>query len=215
MPRKPDNSLPASHTLCVGGTGSGKTSWIKRNRIKGERSIIVWDGKDEYGGMGFERITSQRALAARLARSSRGKIAYAPICTPENFAFWARAVWAWGHCLCIAEELADVTTPAKAPRAWGELIRKGRAHGVRSISTTQRPQEIDKTIIGNATDVMCGFLAQSLDRQYVSNRIAFDRGELDAMEPGDYVYRVLPRGEITRGRIITKKRKNTRKKAAQ
>lgn len=210
MPRKPDNSLSASHTLCIGGTGSGKTTWILKNRLpKTERSVIVWDGKDEHGhGNGVERITSPAALAARLAKSNTGRIAF--VSTPDTFGFFCRAVWAWGHCLCLVEELADVTTPAKAPRSWGELIRKGRAHGIRTISTTQRPQEIDKTIIGNAADVMIGFMPLEPDRKYIANRIGFPMDELNAMDVGDWLYRVLPRGEIERGNLRTKARRKAK-----
>lgn len=203
--RRPDNSLPASHLLCVGSTGGGKSTFIKKQRLKGEKSVLVWDAKDEYGEIGFERVTSARALAARLASSTTGRIAYAA--GPGQFPFWCRAVWAWGNCLCIAEELADVVSTAKAPQPWGEILRKGRAFGIRSITTTQRPQEIDKTTVGNATEVMSAFLGFAPDRRYMANRLGFPAATLDAMEPGDYLYRKLPNGTLETGRIYAKTRK--------
>lgn len=201
--RRPNNALSASHLLCVASTGGGKSTYIKRHRLKGEKSVIVWDAKDEYHALGFERITSARALAERMAKSQRGRIAFAA--GPELFAFWCRAVWAWGDCLCIAEELADVVSPAKAPRHWGEILRKGRAFGIRTITTTQRPQEIDKTTVGNATAVMVGFLGFQPDRQYMSRRLGFDMDALNAMQPGDYHYRELPAGALQSGRTYPKR----------
>tara|TARA_Y100001951_G_C11296191_1_gene275799 strand:- start:4126 stop:4749 length:624 start_codon:yes stop_codon:yes gene_type:complete len=206
MSRRPDNSLSASHTLVVGGTGSGKSSLIKKHAIKNERRIIVWDGKDEYGGEnGFERITSAVALARRLADGRDGRIAFAA--RLDRFDFWARAAWAWGNCLVIAEELADVTNPAKAPLPWGEIIRKGRGHGLRTVTATQRPAEIDKTTVGNATAGYVGFLAFDADRKYVADRIGFPRDRLDALDMGDYLYRQFPRGEITAGRAYPRKKR--------
>lgn len=200
--RKPDNRLPASHLLCVASTGGGKSTFIRRHRLKGEQSVIAWDAKDEYDAMGFERYTSAGDLATRLQRRPTGKIAFAA--GPELFPFWCRAVWAWGHCLCIAEELADVVSPAKAPRHWGEILRKGRAFGIRTITTTQRPQEIDKTTVGNATAVMVGFLGFEPDRRYMSKRLGFEYADLNAMQPGDYRYRTLPNGTLESGRIYPK-----------
>jgi DNA helicase HerA-like ATPase len=206
MSRRPDNSLQASHTLVTGGTGSGKTSWVRKFMLPKEKRIIVWDGKDEFEPLGFERITRPADLARRIATGKKtGKIAFAaPL---DQFSFWARAAWAWGHALVIAEELADVTNPAKAPQAWGELIRKGRGHGLRTVTTTQRPAEIDKTTVGNATQAMTGFLAFDADRKYVATKIGFPREDLDALEPGEYLFRVLPRGPIETGRTYPKSRK--------
>ncbi len=54
----------------------------------------------------------------------------------------------------IVEELADVTTPQKAPESWGVLLRRGRKYGISTYAVTQRIQEIDKTIIGNMAQFM-------------------------------------------------------------
>lgn len=206
--RRPDNSLPADITLCVGATGSGKSSWI-RQRIRKEKRVLVWDSKDEYCDIeGFRRVTSPSALAQAL-RSGNGRIAFAA--GPDLFPFWCRAAFAWGHCVAIAEELADVVPTSKAPQAWGELLRKGRAYGVRPMVTTQRPQEIDKTTLGNATAVWCGVLAFTPDREYMARRLGLPGDELAKLNPLDYVYRQLPLGGVQRGSLRKKRRSRASK----
>jgi hypothetical protein len=78
------------------------------------------------------------------------------------------AAFSWGNCTAVAEETADVTTPAKAPVGWGTLVRRGRKRGISIIGVTQRPAESDKTIIGNATKIHCGMLKRPQDRKYMA-----------------------------------------------
>lgn len=200
--RRPNNAFNADILLCVASTGGHKSSFIKQKELrKHHKRVLVWDAKDEYEAQGFTRVTRKAELVQAIKRKT-GRIAFSA--PPEQFSFFCRCAWAWGDCLVIAEELADVVTPAKAPQAWGELLRKGRGFGIRIIATTQRPQEIDKTTIGNATRVFCGVLAFRPDRLYMAKKLGLSPDNLASLNQGQYIYRELPFGEEKRASLRKK-----------
>ena len=182
-----------------GGTGSGKSTYIKR-RIANEKSVLVWDAKDEYSDLrGFHRISDPRQLAATLSKHKHGRWAYVgPL---SHFDFWANAVWSWGNCVAIAEELADVTSPGKASGKWGECIRKGRGFGIRIIGASQRPAEVDKTLIGNATEIVCGRLSRGADRKYMANELDLPLADLNELQKLHFIHRCMDTGAISREKI--------------
>src|SRR3569623_2110456 len=114
--KRVDVTRAASIIVVCGSSGSGKSAWVKQ-RIAKARRVLVWDVDDEYEG--FERITAPAALI-------------------EAFDLWARAAFAWGNCTAVAEELAGVTTPGKAPPGWHQLVSRGRKRGIEVIGETQR-----------------------------------------------------------------------------
>lgn len=171
-----------------------------KRRIKGEQRVLVWDAKHEYGEVpGFEVIHSPRVLAHKLKVCKRGRFAF--VAPPALFEFWCKAVWAWGGCVAIAEELADVTGTAKAAGVWGEILRKGRGYGIRTIATSQRPAEVDKTIIGNSTLIHCGRLSRGADRQYMQRELDIPREKIDGLQPLEWIERDMLNGAISCGKI--------------
>lgn len=142
----------------VGGASrSGKTAWVKK-ASKGERRICAWDPEDQWAELpGWKRITTRAQLLAELEKRGPMKLAYvAGGNLGKEFDFWAGCVmYATRHIeptSAIAEELADVTTPSKAPGNWGILLRRGLKRGGNIYAISQRWQEADKTAIGNASE---------------------------------------------------------------
>ncbi|GAC1677123.1 MAG: hypothetical protein NVS9B2_27980 [Steroidobacteraceae bacterium] len=162
--RSPNNSLPAHVEVICGAMGSGKSQGVK-NAIKRERDVFVFDVKNEYGTLpGFKVAHSRAELVEAAKRGGR----WAFPSKPEDFDFWCRVVWARGSCMVIAEELASVTQPGKACGAWHLICTQGRGFGLRIVGITQRPAEIDKTIIGNASLFRCHRLSRANDRKYMA-----------------------------------------------
>jgi len=181
-----DVTLKADITVVCGSSGSGKSAWVKK-QIKVKPRVIVWDVDEEYTNeKGFEAVTSKRDLLRLVKSRKKGRFAYVPKNLGE-FDFWCKVAFAWGNCTAIAEETADVTTPAKAPEGWGVLVRRGRKRGISIIGVSQRPAESDKTIIGNASLIHCGMLKRPQDRKYMALEMDVDKSVLDSLKPLEWV----------------------------
>lgn len=189
MPRKRNNAHSAEIVLVTGSSGAGKTTWMKKI-IKRRKRVCVFDAaKHEYGDVCPVIVRTERELLAAIRANldTGAKIAFQPLRpTVENFEFWARAVYAWGDATTVAEELADVTTPGKAPEGWGDLLRKGRAYGLKVYGLTQRPAESDKTIIGNATLIHAGRQARFEDQKYMAREMSLKPDDFK-MQPGEWI----------------------------
>lgn len=111
-------------------------------------------------------------LLDRLHRNPKGPLKIAFVGNGRKaFDLWSRAAFAWCNCVAVAEEIADVTTPAKAPDGWGTLLRRGRKRGIKVICVTQRPAEADKTAISQAAVIHTGYLGRDADIAYVAREM--------------------------------------------
>jgi len=190
--------------VVAGASRSGKTAYTFR-KIKGERRVIAWDIEDQYSGIrGFRRITKRADLLNACQSGGPQKIAYvAGGDIKAEFDFWAGCAMYWGRyhgpCVAVADELADVTTPAKAPGNWGILVRRGLKRGITIFAISQRWAEADKTAIGNASEFVV-FRATGDDVAYMSRKTRIPVTELEALQTLDYV-RLTVTGEFDRGRL--------------
>ena len=198
----PASNKPRIVVVC-GGSGTGKSEWLKRLLAKSRR-MIVWDVKREYRAAGCTELFRPSDLVQAM-RSKQGRYAFIPPqVNQELFGFWSRCVLAWGDCDAIAEETADVTTPGKAPDGWGQLIRRGRDPGVRLYAVTQAPSESDKTVLRNHTLIHCCALKRDQDRAYMAREMGVEKPLLDALKPLEWI-ESDDMGKVRRGRISFKK----------
>lgn len=139
-----------------GASRSGKTKWVA-DQVRGQKRVIVWDIEAQWCELsGYRKITTRAELFAAVQSGGPAKLAYvAGGDIKAEFNFWAACVMLWGRyrggCVAIAEELADVSSVAKAPQDWGVLLRRGLKRGITIYAISQRWAEADKTAIGNAS----------------------------------------------------------------
>ena len=100
----------------------------------------------------------------------------------------------------IAEELADVTTTAKAPGHWGVLIRRGLKRGLTLFCISQRWAEADKTAFGNASEFVCFMAASFDDVKYLERKTRIPGATLEGLRPLEYV-RYEPGKPLESGKI--------------
>lgn len=143
--------------IVVGGASrSGKTAWTRQVAEKHAR-VFAWDPEDQWSAeKGYKRINTRKEFLKAMHQAGPLKLAYVVGGDLKaEFDFWAACVMYAGRYVeplaAIAEEIADVTTPAKAPGNWGILLRRGLKRGITIYAISQRWQEADKTAIGNAS----------------------------------------------------------------
>lgn len=185
--------------LFSGQSRYGKTTavieHVKRHAPGARDRILVYSPKEQLDDY------IARLGAKHVARSRRGLIDVLHKLGPEpgivvyiprrraEFGYWCRCAHWWAkqgfrkgrHSTVIAEELADVTTPAKAPEGWGELVRQGLGYGANVYGVSQRPAESDKTLPGNATFIHTHYLRRTGDRRYMAEEMDTDPDRIRAL----------------------------------
>lgn len=199
---KVNTALDASILVVCGSSGSGKSVTVKKAIAKAPR-CLVWDIDDEYSGPegvpGMQRVTSVAELAGKLKTAKKGR--FALVATPARFEQFCRVAFAWGHCAVVAEELAGVTSPGKAPPGWHTLVSRGRKRGIALIGVTQRPAESDKTIMGNASSIQVGRLSRAQDRRYMASEIDIAESFINGLENLQYIKKNMAKNSYMAGKI--------------
>lgn len=189
-----------------GASRSGKTAWTRKATAKARR-VFAWDPEDQWSALqGFHKITTRKMLIAYMAKPGPLKIAYVAggdLKTEFDF-FCGCAMYAGRYVEgleVIAEELADVTTPSKAPGKWGILLRRGLKRGITIRAISQRWSEADKTAVGNATDFVFFRMSSGDDVRYLSRKTKIDEAEINSLVPLQYVHMDALNGNILRGKL--------------
>jgi hypothetical protein len=174
-----------------GASRCGKTTLIAK-MVKGSRRVIAWDPEAQWCDLpGWKKVTTRAGLVA--ASQGRGpmKIAYVAggDLKPE-FDFCCACVMHAGRFVepldFVAEEVADVTTPSKAPGHWGILLRRSLKRGINIYAISQRWAEADKTAMGNASAYIL-FASRGEDIQYISRKTMVPVTELAALVAFEYI----------------------------
>lgn len=204
---RPDGAL----TVVTGASRSGKTAWTVQ-RVRAVRRVLVWDAVGEWGDRyGCTRISSLAELQVLAPGTRLERAAYfrPGAMGPREFDTFCRLAWVWiraARGALVIEELAGVTTPGKAPAAWGDIVRAGLRYGPDIYALTQRPSESDKTVMGNATVLHCHAMARAGDRRYMAAELDTDPDALARLRPLQWLERDRRTGELRRGTVTFARR---------
>jgi hypothetical protein len=177
--------------IISGASRCGKSTYVSK-RVKPDRRVVAWDPEAQWCEQpGFRKVTTRAQLLQAIQTSGHMKIAYVTGGElKDEFNFLCKAVRYAGQYIAplvyIAEELADVTTPSKAPGEWGILVRRGLKRGITIYAISQRWSEADKTSIGNASEYVC-FMSRPRDLKYVADNTGIPVADLAALQPFEYV----------------------------
>lgn len=192
----------------IGASGTGKGVWAKGElkRLKPAR-FVAWDFMNEYQDHGKE-VQTLDGIRTAMLKAGNGplRVRYVPRGAGEKalrkeFETLCELVYAWGDCVFIAEELANVTTPGWAPSAWRKMSTSGRHAKVHIIGFTQTPALVDKTFLGNATLVHVCALRESNHRRYVAMAIDCPVEDVTALQKFEFIERNYDTGELKKGRV--------------
>lgn len=188
-----------------GASRSGKTAWT-RKKVGKARRVWAWDPEAQWCELpGWVKVTTRKELLAAAKRKGPQRIAYvAGGKLAAEFDFWCACVMYAGRYVepleAISEELADVSTPSKAPDAWGILVRRGLKRGISIYAISQRWAEADKTAVGNATDFVV-FRASSGDDEAYLCRKAKIPLEQYPQQPLHFVHKDALTGAMKSGKL--------------
>lgn len=203
--KRPDGSL----YVVTGASRTGKTTWVDA-QTRAARRLLVWDSGDEWNWrFNCRRVESVFELAQAVKPGAGiARIAYCSPVTPEHFAAFCRLAWVFIRVevgTLVIEELADVTTPGKAPTYWGEIVRKGLRYGPEIYALTQRPSESDKTVFGNASVIHTHQMDRVDDGKYMAKELRVDQSVIDALRPYQWVERDRRTKLLTNGTVKPRK----------
>lgn len=174
-----------------GASRSGKTAWTAR-QVRGAKRAMAWDPEAQWCELPGWRKVSTRADLMKWAQSAGSyRVAFVPgVDLRADFDFWCDAVMFAGRfrgpLVAVAEELADVTTPSKAPGAWGILLRRGLKRGITIYAISQRWAEADKTAIGNASRYVC-FAMRGDDVAYMARKTRIPEADLSRLQALEWI----------------------------
>ena len=187
-------------------TRSGKTADVLQ-RTANDARLLVYDfpGRD-WPGVNCERIEGLAALSERILAVGDGpaRISYRGELSSKHFGIWSSVALAWAQfapLTVVAEELADVVHPGKAVMGWRQLVSGGLAYGLTIYGITQRIQETDKSIFGNATTLRVFRTGQADDSAYIARRSGIDVEAIEALNKLEYIEKDRDSGEISSGRV--------------
>lgn len=182
--------------LCIisGSSRCGKTAKTER-LVRPFSTVFVWDIEGQWCKLkGYKKVTTFKELVQIVTKGKAGKWAFVYSGDDMKGAFekFCKCVLHYGtyfgECACVPEELADVTTTAKAPPHWGMLVRRGLKRGISLFPISQRWAEADKTAIGNATDFYCFRMANGSDIDYMSKKTRIPRERLEGLKPLEFIH---------------------------
>lgn len=192
--------------VIAGASRSGKTAWTRKQTQRARRAF-AWDPEDQWAQLpGWRKVTTRAQLLELAQKPGPLRVAYvAGGSLQAEFDFWAGCVMYAGRYVepleAIAEELADVTTPSKAPGNWGILLRRGLKRGITIRAISQRWSEADKTAVGNATDFVMFRQSSGDDVRYLARKTRVDEAAIGALAPLEFVHMDALTGATVRGKL--------------
>lgn len=180
--------------VIAGASRSGKTAYV-RKRVATDDRVIAYDPEDQWAQLrGWRRVTTRAQLLDAVQGRGPMRVAYVPggDLTPEFDFVCGCAMYAGryvGPVTFIAEELADVTSPGKAPGNWGVLVRRGLKRGINIYAISQRWSEADKTAVGNASEFVIFRQSSGDDVRYLARKTRVDEAAIAELQPLQFVRR--------------------------
>lgn len=191
----------------LGASGTGKGRYVKTELLPlfPNVPVIVWsplEVSDNYAGI--LKVKATKKLSDVIDSWNVGRSAvFIPPDKPkevaESFSMFCRAVWHMKGAVVLVEELSRVTSPSYAPPGWRNLSTAGRHQGITLIGTGQRPAQIDKDFMGNATEIRCFRVNYENDARVMSGVLREPWPEMMSLANFHYIHRNLSLRENTRG----------------
>jgi hypothetical protein len=200
-----DFSLSPQHTVIFGMTGSGKTTLVIKYLLNDDSAacrFIFDDLNRMWPRLKIPACYSEKELRASLATKWS---AFNPLRTLAHFGgdmkkafrWWCAWVFAMsgtgpGKKMVVIPEVWRHCNPDSIPPELALLVQAGRELNVEVIADTQRPEMLNGSIVGAATEIIC-FRQMSPAAMRVTENLlrdggnAFDPAQLRSLPLGSFV----------------------------
>jgi DNA helicase HerA-like ATPase len=193
-----------------GATGQGKSIYLKRCLQQlHPRRLLIWSPQEEtdhYGQFGTLVTSLEREVfPVLLKKGGAFRLVYLPQgdmdTWPDQFNVICEISLKAGDNVLFVEELADVTSNFKRPAFWMQIVRKGRAAGVKIYVASQRPADIDKNLFSQATLVRTGRLNSEGDVKTLASVLMVPTDQVIALKPLEFIERDMQTGATRTGKL--------------
>lgn len=159
--------------IAQSGQGKGLLMKERLRKMKPKRLIIL-DTKDENGE--FAEMVQTLPDLARASFGKEFRVRYqlkanTTKARRAEFEAVCKIVSAAKNCVFLIEELGRYTMPSYAPPAWADCCNDGRHDGLHIIAATQFPAQVDKSFLGNCTEIWCGYLGEANHREVMAKKM--------------------------------------------
>ncbi|MCU0783717.1 MAG: KAP family NTPase [Verrucomicrobia bacterium] len=212
-----DYTLPPQLTLVAGMTGSGKTTFVNAY-LKAERAAACRFIFDDLNRMWPRLAIPACYTLAQLEASLPSRwIAFNPLKlfpgdTKAALKWWCRWVF---HCasrgpgkkMVVIPEVWRHCNPDTIPAELALLAQAGRELNVELIVDTQRPELVNGSITGAATELVCfkliaGEALRAVEKLWADAGVACDRGKISALSLGQFLALNRLTGGTLAGRVF-------------
>jgi DNA helicase HerA-like ATPase len=99
-----------------------------------------------------------------------------------------RLAYYFGNVQVVIEEVHLFSSPHTLPKWLRNLALTGRHQNTALLLTTQRPGELNKTLVSQSTHIFCGRILESNDLRYVSAFLGQESGRLASLQDRKFLY---------------------------
>lgn len=180
--------------LIMGTRGTGK-SFLGRNLQKLWPRRVIFDPLDEYESDVVATNFSELAeILAEFDRTGRDRFEIVVKSDPEvdrsdeELEQMLRICYYFGHIQIVMEEVQLCSTPHSLPKWLKNALLTGRHQGLSLLFTTQRPGELNKTILSQCNHIFCGRIVEGNDVRYVSSFLNESSDRLSSLPDRKFLY---------------------------
>lgn len=199
-----DYSLEAKNTLIVGMMGSGKTTFALRLMLNSPTACnFIFDDEDRtaprlglrpsYTLAQLDAALASRWVAFNPARMFPPEVGDRDIFSSKKRAFAFFCAWVFQCCgrgpgekIVSLPEIWRFCTPDSIPPEFASLAQMGRELGIHLVMDTQRPERVNSSIIGAATELVA-FRLISPDALKTVGRLGVDPAAVGSLPLGTFL----------------------------
>lgn len=186
---------PTDCILIMGRRGCGKTHLSKRIQEIYPRRVII-DTLSEYKDQGqvvnsFTEFTNAIFDLKKENKKEFVLIYQFPLESPMNEAEFnqiMRICYYFGNIQIVLEEIQNHCSTQWLPHWLKNNLLVGRHQGLSLLFTSQRPGEVNKTIVSQCHHIFCGTLTDKNDINYVAGFLNQNSEKLSGLPDRRFIY---------------------------